>query len=477
VGYEIVIPDAMRAQLSEHLLTDRTQEQMAVLLCGVARSGGTTRLLARHVALMPSEAFQHQSAGGLELDQRVNRHLMSTAAAEGLSQVDLHTHPGDGSDVAFSSIDDENEQVMSQYLAARLPRTLYGSIVINGRSLMARVWAPAEGPGPRPATVRGLAVSQDHAPAPSAVDARYDRQTLAFGREFQARMSRMRVGLVGLGGLGSVIAEQLGRMGVEEWVLIDPDRIERSNLNRLQGSAEADVLNEAFKVEVAERTLRRLNGRSRASALRVSVQAPRAQRLLRTCDVIVVATDNHASRLVLNHLACQYLIPLMHVGVNIEVDRDGVLTDVSGEVALPELGVWCLVCSGLISVQTAGFELATDAERARLTARGYLDGLPAPAVYHLNATVASLAVAELHNLVTAYKPSRRYLVYRELATELLPISVEGHSRCAFCRPEGVLALGDLAEMPRYARSGAIAPPIAMPAGADCERPEDDARET
>src|SRR5262249_13601871 len=154
---------------------------------------------------------------------------------------------------------------------------------------------------------------------------------------------------------------------------------------------------------------------------RCSVFASRALKALKECNLLIASTDNHASRLVLNSLSCQFLIPLVHVGVDLERDEKGGFADISGKVAIPSHGEWCLYCSGIVGGQRVAMETAPREEQALLAARGYIPDTPAPAVYHLNALVASLAVTEIHNLLWPYKSLRRYQVYRELEGELMPI--------------------------------------------------------
>ncbi len=444
--YEIALPTAMAQELQAHLLGDRTREQMAIVLCGVRRSGGRVRFLGRHLVQMPAEAFSHQSAGGLELDQSVQRHVLQLAAQEGLSQLDFHTHPGEGSSVGFSGIDDRNERNLTTYLAERLPKTLYASVVLNNAASAARVWEIQNG---QPVSVKIqppdfksslLSFRQNG----NGFDAgRFDRQVRAFGHEFQQRLHHMKVGVVGLGGLGSVIVEQLARLGVKNWVLVDPDVVEATNLNRLLGATAKDVDEERSKVEVAARNVKRIDAGSRIKTLRCTTFTPQALRALKECDLLIAATDNDASRLTLNALACQYLIPLVHAGVNLDPGNRGKFEDISGEVAIPPLGSWCLLCSGIIDSQRAGWDLASPEERHMLAERGYLTGTPAPAVYHLNALIASLAVTEIHNLVWQYKQRREYLIYRELEGELMPVQVPKSENCLHCGPEGLLGLGDL----------------------------------
>src|SRR5438552_1136150 len=85
---------------------------------------------------------------------------------------------------------------------------------------------------------------------------RFDRQILLFGKEGQARIEATQVAIVGLGWLGSHVAQQLAYLGVRTLSLIDRDHVGRSNLNRLIGATEEDAAAARLKVEVAERLAR-----------------------------------------------------------------------------------------------------------------------------------------------------------------------------------------------------------------------------
>ncbi len=75
------------------------------------------------------------------------------------------------------------------------------------------------------------------APKPEAiVDPRFDRQAHLFGDAGQRILSGCTVAVVGVGGMGMLIVEYLARLGVGRLILIDPDRVEQSNLPRLPGA-------------------------------------------------------------------------------------------------------------------------------------------------------------------------------------------------------------------------------------------------
>ena len=246
------------------------------------------------------------------------------------------------------------------------------------------------------------------------------------------------------------MVEMLARLGLSDWVLIDDDIVEMSNLNRLPGSTQRDVYHGTLKVNLAHRNIIRANLYAKVRCLPVPVSDPEAFQTMKSCDLLIVATDNHSSRLIANRLSVQYLIPLIHIGVNIDVGEDRKITDMSGEYVVPSLGKWCLQCAGIIDSQMAGWELADKDMRNTLRERGYIKDTPAPAVYHLNGIIASLAVSEIHNLIFPYKPQRRYLSHDVLKGELLSLDTLSKEDCPLCNAEmGILGIGDIEPLPNY----------------------------
>ena len=78
----------------------------------------------------------------------------------------------------------------------------------------------------------------------------FDRQVRAFGADGQLKLQRLRVAIVGLGGTGSLIAQQLVHLGVRDFILVDPDVIESTNLNRVANAFQDDIGQP--KVKIAE---------------------------------------------------------------------------------------------------------------------------------------------------------------------------------------------------------------------------------
>ena len=86
----------------------------------------------------------------------------------------------------------------------------------------------------------------------------FSRQSF-LGKESDVLINASHVGIIGLGGGGSHIVQQLAHVGVGKFTLIDPQRIDESNLNRLVGATFDDIQSNTLKVDIGERVIRRIN--------------------------------------------------------------------------------------------------------------------------------------------------------------------------------------------------------------------------
>jgi molybdopterin/thiamine biosynthesis adenylyltransferase len=237
----------------------------------------------------------------------------------------------------------------------------------------------------------------------------YDRQARLFGDAGQAILSGAKVGIIGLGGVGSLLAEYLAHLGVGRFVLIDPDRIAPHNRPRVVGATRWDTLfllhdprlpawmhRSALrwstpKVCIAARVIRRANRRAAIQSVHGDVLDPPNASALLDCDYIFLAADTMRARLLFNQMVHQYLIPGVQVGSKISTDPDtGEVTDVFSVVrpVTPESG--CLWCNQVIN--RARLQEECQAEEQRRAQR-YIDEpeVVAPSVITLNAIGAAHA--------------------------------------------------------------------------------------
>jgi hypothetical protein len=222
-------------------------------------------------------------------------------------------------------------------------------------------------------------------------------------------LAQTTIGIVGLGGGGSHVAQQIAHIGIGSYVLADPDRIDLGNTNRLVGGTMLDVLRRAFKTSIAARAIKALNPGARIVEVRKSWHD--ATEELKRCDVIIGAVDSFREREQLERFARRYLIPYIDVGMDVHtIGSDGFL--VSGQVILSSPGQPCLRCCGLI----------TD-ERLAKEAGKYGVAGGRPQVVWPNAVLASTAVGLMMQIVTPWHrkvPAFAYMVYDGNKSSVIP---------------------------------------------------------
>ena len=157
-------------------------------------------------------------------------------------------------------------------------------------------------------------------PAPQLPDL-FNRNIRAFGDEVQRTLGNLRVVVVGCGGTGSAVAEQLIRLGVRYLYLLDPDILTDSNLTRVYGSFPEDIGKP--KVDVIAAHLGRIAPDAKVIPTQSKITLEATARLLTDADVIFGCTDDNAGRLVLSRLASYMLTPVIDCGVVLSSAEDG----------------------------------------------------------------------------------------------------------------------------------------------------------
>ncbi len=228
------------SNLHERLFRAAPDECAAFLATEAAGS----RIVARSMQVFDGQAFERSAHGELSLSEAAQVDALATLKRHGHGAVEVHTHPGSGTDAAFSRFDLEQLPDFARYVRNKLPGRPYGALVLgetgyegiaiteSQEALMLRIV------GEQSAIPGWLSSGRPSTSSPVPTDERrFDRQIRALGPDGQHKLRALRIGVVGLGGTGSQVAQQLAHLGCNEVVLSDSDRIEATNLHRLAGSA------------------------------------------------------------------------------------------------------------------------------------------------------------------------------------------------------------------------------------------------
>lgn len=277
---------------------------------------------------------------------------------------------------------------------------------------------------------------------------RFARQILAFGKEGQRKIESAPIGIVGLGGIGSQIAQGLAYLGVTSFVLIDHDFVDHTNLNRLIGASPGDAETEVLKVTVAEEHIRKINPKATVQTIAKSMRSMEAFETLIYCPIVFGCVDNDSTRLILTELTAAYELILIDSATEIFTE-DGNISEFGGRVVVARPGDFCLVCSNQIDMEVAKQELETTETRELRKAHGY--GLnnksEAPSVVSLNGIIANIAITEFLVMVTGIREPCRYLVYHGLRGN---VNIRDDKRKSDCYTCGYLkGIRDQANITRY----------------------------
>ncbi len=389
--------------VTQHLAANAPQEQgcFCLLREGAGRRG--RRLIASELILPPHDAWELQENDNLRPSAQWLSAVVSHAQHERCGLLFIHSHPDPHFPAGFSAPDMRAITALGETIAPMLDgpfaaavvhpsgwvaNVVDGGAVLNvdrvisiGRTL--RLLDPPE--------VRLARVGkQDH------LD---DRQRDALGQVHDT-LRELVIAVVGAGGLGSPIAEQLVRMGCQI-AIVDHDRLDTpSNVRRVIGSTTTDLraTTAPTKVDVVGAHLDHLGFDVEVRRIHGDVRREDVFRQLLDTDVVLAGTDTHGSRAAINDLASTYLLPVIDVGVRAGAKDEGTLAALTAEVRVLTLTTPCLWRRRAISADVIREENLPPDQRERLAQDGYLVGgfgKPAPSVIALTFLGASLATCAL----------------------------------------------------------------------------------
>lgn len=420
--WRLIMPQSIYSRLQMHLFPGDRDEHGAIIAAGITMAHDGVRLLARSLYLARDGIDYVPGKRGyrmLKADFIAAR--ISECRDEQLAYLAIHNHGG-RDHVAFSGDDLRSHERGYPALLDIAKGQPVGALVFAENAVAGDIWLPGErrvelaGASVIGASLLRLAATPS--PRSNGCDPMYDRQARLFGDAGQEILARTKVGIIGLGGAGSLLAEYLGRLGVGAFVLADPDRAELSNLPRLTAARRSDALGwfadesrpelirrlalhlARPKVVLARRNILRANRRARVEAIFGDFLKAEIAAKFVDCDYLFLAADTMRARLLFNSIVHQYLIPGVQVGAKVRVEpNSGRVLDAYSVVrpVTPDSG--CLLCNGLINGAKLQDESISDGERKR---QRYIDEpeIVAPSVITLNGVATSQAANDFLFYVT-----------------------------------------------------------------------------
>lgn len=391
-------------------------ESAAVLLARVVAEGTTTQIVVTAIHPVPDHAYHVRTNQSLEISSDGYMPVLATAEAEDALAIWVHTHPGDGSKVAPSRHDRQVNTDLLPVFALRSSPDAYGWMVLGhqrGRLSFTGALEFENGEvrpmtrmsvvGPR--ILRIVAQNEQKrvkASGDGELPDLFDRNIRALGTEVQKVINDLTLAVVGAGGTGSAVAEQLVRLGARHIMLIDPDTLSASNTTRVYGSTPADV--GRSKVDVLSDHLTRIAPDLDITTIADSITRESVARLLVEADLVFGCTDDNAGRLRLSRLPYYYLVPVIDCGIKLDSDANDIIAGIFGRVTTVHPGTACLLCRGRIDTAQADAEVRTVDDQSQLVKEGYAPALPGvePALVPFTTMTAAWAVSEFLERLIGY---------------------------------------------------------------------------
>lgn len=449
----IRIPSEVWGKTYAHLYT-KPGEHFAFFLATWTLSKGRPVFVVKDVVLI-DDAEVEISRTGWSLSINAITRVINAAVHSGCALIEIHNHGGDLP--RFSRTDRTGFREFVPYVLDSLRGRPYGATVWGDSTIYAEYFMPDGGSGViESVMIYGDRLDQWVSRDDDLVDpvSRFDRQTPWFTTVGQRKLARMKVAVVGLGGTGSPLLQNLVYLGVRDFVLIDTDASDETSMNRLVTAAAADI--ETPKVILARRLVKSVAPDAKVEVIQGELQSARALDALKGVDLISGCVDNDGARVVLNEIALAYHIPFFDLAVGIDA-QDGHVDGAGGRLAVVLPGGPCLYCMNQIDVEEARYWLANDEQREFMRRRGYVTGMDikAPSVVALNAALAATATNEFAVYISGVRPIQPFLELDLLGSGrsvkgqwLTPVKVSRKPGCPACEHTG---MGDGAKTERRYR--------------------------
>jgi molybdopterin/thiamine biosynthesis adenylyltransferase len=392
------------------------------------------------------------SRTGWSLSINAITRVINIAVHSDCALIEIHNHGGDLP--RFSGTDRTGFREFVPYLLDSLRGRPYGATVWGDSTIYAEYFMP-DG---RSGVVESVVIYGDRLdqwvsrdddladPAP-----RFDRQTPWFTEIGQRKLSRFKLALVGLGGTGSPLLQNLVYLGARDFFVIDPDASDETSMNRLVTALAADI--DTPKVILGRRLVKSVAPEATVEVIQDQLQSAKVLDAIKGVDVIFGCVDNDGARVVLNEIALAYDIPLFDLAVGIDA-KDGHVDGAGGRLAVIVPGGPCLYCMNQIDVEEAHYWLANNEQREFMLRQRYIRGMDikAPSVVALNSALAATAANEFAVYVSGVRLIQPFLELDLLGNGrsvkgqwLTPVKVSRKPGCPACEHAGT---GDQADIER-----------------------------
>lgn len=445
----VVILENMYHKLLTHLFQD-SNEQAAFVLCKLSVSTDEIKFLVNDV--IPIEAKDIKYNDRLRIYYGYESYMPAVKQALLEDKCFFIAHSHIDTITTFSEVDDIEERKLLKFAYNRIGKHLHGSMVFSDANTFdARVYnketdsfEPINKLVIMGDTYRFLkSVNVEQKPINYDI---YNRNILAFGEALQYLVRDLNVGVVGCGGTGSAVIEELCRLGVGKLTIVDNQDFSSSNITRMHGSSLKDK--GIPKVTIMQHLASEIGLDTEIVPIYEKLDNPATASQLKNCDIIFSCLDNiHFARAILNLITIYYGVPLIDCGIKFYT-KESVLIDIFARIDLVTPYTSCLLCRKVIDLNISAAEMLGAEEYEKLVKEGYAKELQDDKIQAMpyNTLVASQAVIAFIQLLTNFKGQNDYhTIYRLNKNKVVHENIDGNKydvECLCHDNNGMLLKGD-----------------------------------
>lgn len=338
---------------------------------------------------------------GARINSQAITKAMQHAYTEKKGMFHVHLHDFDFSDLpGFSGTDEDELPPIAKSGLNFVPDEFHGIIVLGNSAINAVVFKKGIELPIKPSQISVLGYPMEFSFPLNRLkkekNGRYDRQSF-LGPTAQSLISKVTIGVIGLGGGGSHIVQQLAHIGFKNYVLFDNDIVKDSNLNRLVGATSEDVTNKTPKFDVSKRVIMSLIPDAEIGGGSYLWQQQADQ--LKRCDIVVGCVDTFLARRDIEGECRRFFLPYLDIGMDVVTVKPEP-PNMFGQVQLSIPGEECLICRGFLSEANLAKE-----------ANEYGNAGNRPQVVWANGILASSAIGVLIDFITGWTQNRDKKVY------------------------------------------------------------------
>jgi len=421
------------------------EERFAFILCNRAEHNGNIKLIPQELIFAKPEDYNSVSAGHYQLKNEFVNFVVNKALQQGKDIIQVHSHPF--SPGRYSSIDARTELKLMRHISEKIENIYHASMVFAQDLKTLDSWFFDPDTQTLKPTEKVLVIHPDKIEIQSAFKGDdylqnrdfQDRTIRAFGQDSLKIFKTLDIGIVGASGTGGPLTEQLVRTGIKKITICDPDGIEASNLNRLQGAGLKDIGKN--KAVFYKNYLESLIPDLRIEAISSSFYEIQVQEKFALLDVIFSCVDSGAIHSI-NRLAMANLIPLFMLNSGIEVEQEKT-NFIGGQVysIFPGTKV-CINCLG--GFENLLHEYLDQESIEREIRQGYVKGanIIQPQVYFLNSMIVALGFWQFLQYALGLQKPALKIYLDALKNKITASTIQDPEGCIICREDSYLGKGN-----------------------------------